>query len=83
MGIESEFGRILKKLRLEKNISQVELAELSQLDRTFISLLERGLRQPSLTSIFQIAIALKVRPSEIVEGVEQSLRRARWTRLRK
>ncbi|MBP7509518.1 MAG: helix-turn-helix transcriptional regulator, partial [Prolixibacteraceae bacterium] len=44
--------------------------EYCDLDRTYISLLERGLRQPTLTTIFKISSALKIRPSKLIEIIE-------------
>jgi transcriptional regulator with XRE-family HTH domain len=42
------FGQVLRELREKENISQEKLAEYCELDRTYISLLERGLRQPTI-----------------------------------
>ncbi len=82
MSYEVEFGLALKKLRLASNFSQIELAALSKIDRTFISLLERGVRQPSLTTIIQLASALKIRPSDLIAEVEKEIRRKRWRRIK-
>lgn len=73
MTIEEAFGRILKTVRNNKQISQEKLSLISGLDRTFISLLERGLRQPSLTTIFQVANALDERPEVLVKMVKDLL----------
>ncbi|MBC7740663.1 MAG: helix-turn-helix transcriptional regulator [Bdellovibrionaceae bacterium] len=81
MSYEVTFGLTLQTLRLAKNFSQAELAKASQIDRTFISLLERGIRQPSLTTVFHLANALDMKPSELVAAVEKRVRRARWKRL--
>ena len=70
---EIAFGETLKELRTKKKISQEALAHECSLDRTFISLLERGLRQPSLTTILLIAEALKVSPVEIMKKVVKKL----------
>jgi len=70
---EIAFGQILRQCRKNKNISQEKLAQESSLDRTYISLLERGLRQPSLTSILQISRALNVPSSELISKVEVML----------
>lgn len=43
------------------------------LDRTYISLLERGQRQPSLKSLFAICAALKISPSEMLSIVEERM----------
>jgi len=53
--IEVAFGKVLREMRTEKKISQEKLAELCGLDRTYISLFERGLRQPTITTIFKIS----------------------------
>lgn len=63
---EEAFGLVLRRLRTEKNMSQEKLALEGGLDRTFISMLERGQRQPSLTTIIQIAGVLDVSPSDLV-----------------
>lgn len=70
LDINHAFGRVLQQLRKEAGISQEKLALEANLDRTFISLLERGLRQPSLKTIFTIAKVLGMQPHEIVRTVE-------------
>jgi transcriptional regulator with XRE-family HTH domain len=67
------FGKVLRELREANHISQEKLAEYCELDRTYISLLERGLRQPTITSIFKLAKALNISPSKLIEKVENSL----------
>ena len=64
------FGQVLKKYRLEKGLSQERLALESGLDRTYISLLERGKRQPSIKTLFAISAHLKIRPSTLIEKTE-------------
>lgn len=68
--LESIFGNVLKEVRTTKKISQEKLAEYCDLDRTYISLLERGLRQPTLTTIFKVSKALDITPSELIKKVE-------------
>lgn len=70
---EEAFSIVLKDLRHKKGISQETLAFTSDLDRTFISLLERGLRQPSLTTILQISNSLQVSPGSLVDAVAKKL----------
>jgi transcriptional regulator with XRE-family HTH domain len=67
------FGKVLRELRVKNNISQEKLAEYSDLDRTYISLLELGQRQPTITTIFKLAKALNVSPSALIEKVENQL----------
>lgn len=68
------FGKVLRELRVEKNISQEKLAEYCELDRTYISLLERGQRQPTITTIFKLAKALNLSPSALIEKVENQVK---------
>lgn len=70
--IANVFGKILRKYRIENQLSQEKLAFASNLDRTYISLLERGLRQPSLESLFKLSKALKIRPNEFVKRIEDN-----------
>lgn len=66
------FGRVLMEFRKERGLSQEHLAELADLDRTTPSLLERGLRQPTLAVIFLLGRALEVDPRELVGQVMQA-----------
>jgi transcriptional regulator with XRE-family HTH domain len=70
---EEAFGVVLRDLRRERSMSQEALALESQLDRTFISLLERGLRQPSLTTILQLAKPLGISPEQLISSVTHVL----------
>ena len=65
------FGQVVRQLRKERNMSQQELAFESDIDRTFVSLLENGHKQPSLLTIFRLSAALQVAASEIIRQVEQ------------
>jgi len=68
--IEKLFGQVLQQLRKECGVSQEELGFESGYHRTYISQLERGKKSPSLQTIFQLAKALKVEPSQIVERIQ-------------
>jgi transcriptional regulator with XRE-family HTH domain len=68
------FGTVVRKFRLAKGLSQEELAEEAGLHRTYISLLERGLRNPSLTVILKVAHALRVGVAELISDFDQHSR---------
>ena len=68
---EEAFGKTMRNLRTKKGYSQEQLAHNSGLDRTFISLLERGQRQPSLTSIVSISASLGIPAHELVRLTEE------------
>lgn len=63
-------GRKLKMYRLSNNLSQEKFAELTGLDRTYISSLERGLRNPSFLIIKKISFVLKISPNELFMEIE-------------
>ena len=67
---EVAFGQVLMRVRREKGLSQEDLAFESKLNRTFISRLENGHRQPSLGTIFQLALAMGISASSLVKEVE-------------
>ncbi|WBL15232.1 helix-turn-helix domain-containing protein [Sutcliffiella sp. NC1] len=71
MNTEEAFGIVLRKCRQGKSISQEKLAINCELDRTYISLLERGKRNPTLASIFKLAKELDIRPNELIKEVEK------------
>lgn len=58
--ILSDFGNRLRKLRIEKGVSQEKFADLTQLDRTYVSGLERGKRNPSYLILLKIAKSLNI-----------------------
>jgi len=67
------FGLVINQMRKELGLSQEALADEASLDRTFISQLETGTKQPSLTTIFRLAAALQVEASDLLRRVEASL----------
>lgn len=71
--IEDAFGLTLQDLRKARKLSQEELGFESGYHRTYISQLERGRKSPSLKTLFQLATALKIPPSEVVLRVERSI----------
>lgn len=66
------FGQVLRERRLAAGLSQERLALEAGVDRTFVSLLERGGRQPTLGTLWRLAGAMGVRPSDLVSAVEKT-----------
>ena len=62
-------GQAIRDRRLAMKLSQEGLAEAADFDRTYVSLLERGGRNPSFTNLCRIAEALGATPSELLEGL--------------
>lgn len=63
------FGQAIRAIRSRRGVSQESLALQCGLDRTYISGIERGTRNPSLTNILKLAVALDVRPAELFTGM--------------
>lgn len=74
---EKVFGEVLQAIRKEQGLSQEQLGFESGYHRTYISLLERGQKSPSLNTLFQLAMALKVTPSEMLQRVEARIGKVR------
>lgn len=67
---EQVFGEALRELRIRSGKTQEAVALDAGLDRTYISMLERGLRQPTLGTLLVLSRTLGVSASEIVALVE-------------
>lgn len=67
--IKIKFGQRIKKLRLAKGYSQEKLAELADLDRTYIPGIENGKRNVSLVVLEKIARAFGLPISELTKNI--------------
>lgn len=67
------FGRVLAALRHVAGCSQESLAFEAGLDRSYISLLERGKRSPTLDTIARLALVLGVSPTHLIYLVEKEM----------
>lgn len=66
-------GSVLREYRKDKGMSQEVLSGLAGLDRTHYSKIERGLRSPTIDTIFRISKALDIPPHKIVEEIEKAI----------
>lgn len=71
--IQIVFGKVLRKHRLQQNLSQEKLAEVANLDRTYISQLERGLKSPSMKAFIALAHALQMKAHALMSEIESEL----------
>ncbi|MDR2711226.1 MAG: helix-turn-helix domain-containing protein [Burkholderiales bacterium] len=71
------FGEVLQQHRSQRDISQEELAFQADVDRTFVSRLERGIRQPTITTLIHIGQALGVSAATLVQEAEKEYLRRR------
>ena len=72
--LEAAFGAVVRELREKRGLSQEELSFACSRHRTYVSLIERGKNSPSIATLWLIAEALEVRPSEIIRRVETRIR---------
>ena len=72
--VDVVFGLVLRRVRKEANLSQEALALEADLQRNYISLIELGTNQPTITTIFKLASALKIKPNELISLVEQEMK---------
>lgn len=77
------FGRVLHRCRKNAKLSQEELADRAGLDRTHISRLERGVQQPTIATLIELAIALDVPAADIACATEAEVRKGRGRKGRK
>ncbi|BCM24343.1 transcriptional regulator [Methyloradius palustris] len=63
------FGLRIKELRKSKGLSQEDFADLCELDRTYISGIERGKRNPSLNALEILAKALNISIGELFSNL--------------
>ena len=69
------FGKVLHKLRLDAGLTQEQFGFEADLRRTYVSILELGQQQPSLTTIFKIANALNIPAGKLIDLVEREIGR--------
>lgn len=65
------FGQVLQEIRQLRNLSQEQLAFESELDRTYISQLERGKKMPTIQTLFSLSASLGVSPEEIIAQIHR------------
>jgi transcriptional regulator with XRE-family HTH domain len=64
---------VLREFRQAKGLSQEQLAEIAGLDRSFVSLVERGIQSPNILILLKLAEVLGVRASTLIERTEEVL----------
>jgi transcriptional regulator with XRE-family HTH domain len=70
MDMRKLVGRNVKRVRLEKGLTQEQLAELSGFSQQYLSGLEQGRRNPTIVSLYELATALGVSHMELVRPTE-------------
>jgi transcriptional regulator with XRE-family HTH domain len=73
--LQAAFGRAVRRAREVRKISQEKLAELSDINRTYMGDVERGERNLALKNMSKIASALGMRLSQLIRAMEEELKK--------
>ncbi len=73
MDLAEAFGVVVRELRIEAGLTQEQLGFEAGVRRTFVSVLELGQQQPTLTTIFKLAPSLGVTPAALIELVDKRI----------
>lgn len=68
------FGKVMRRLRMESGLTQEQLGFEAELRRTYVSILELGQQQPSLTTIIKVAQALNLTPGSLLDMVTDEIK---------
>jgi transcriptional regulator with XRE-family HTH domain len=71
--LNESFGQVLRQLRKDAGLSQEQLGLEAGLQRNYISMMELGQYQPTMATIFKVAYALKIKPSQLILKLESQL----------
>ncbi len=66
-------GRVIRQRRQKRRLSQEALSGLAGIARTHLTMIENGTKQPNFETIWKIAQALDILPSELVRLIEQEI----------
>ncbi len=69
--LKASIGGVLRAKREKLGISQEELAERAGIDRTYVSILERGLKSPTIETFEKICSALRTLPERVIEDARR------------
>ena len=74
MNVQTQLGMRIKYLRKEAKMSQLDLALEANINRNYISDLEKGRRNPTLVILNKIAVALNIDLSTLLKGIQWKMR---------
>lgn len=66
-------GRAIRDLRNQKGITQEVLSGFAGVARTHLTMIENGSKQANFETLWRIAIALEIKPSELVAAIEKEI----------
>ena len=66
-------GSVIRRKRMQKGLTQEILSGFAGIARTHLTMIENGAKQPNFETIWKIALALEMNPSELVSEMEQNI----------
>lgn len=66
-------GKVIRQKRIQKGMTQEMLSGFAGIARTHLTMIENGTKQPNFETIWRIAVAMDLKPSELVAEVEAEL----------
>ena len=66
-------GRVIQRFREEHGLSQEVVSGFADIGRTHLSAIERGTRKPTLETFYRVFEAMHVRPSVVMEAIENEI----------
>lgn len=66
-------GQVIRSIRTKKGLSQEVVSGLAGIARTHLSMIEGGTKQANLKTVWSIAQALNIRPSELIRMIEDEI----------
>lgn len=67
-------GQVIRRIRRKRGLSQEIVSGLAGIARTHLTMIENGSKQPNLETIWRIALALNMQPSELVKQIELEIK---------
>lgn len=75
--VKQIIGKTVKAIRIKQGLSQEDLAHECDVDRSYISMIEVGRNEPSVTKIFELCRGLKIKPSDFFKLIENEYEKVR------
>ena len=66
-------GAVIRRKRMERGMTHELLSGLAGIARTHLTMIENGTKQPNFETVWKIALALELKPSELVAAIEREL----------
>ena len=67
----STVGQVIRSIRIKRGLSQEVVSGLAGIARTHLTMIENGTKQANLKTIWSIALALNMRPSDLIRMIEE------------